>query len=125
MRQLGLLLLIPTLVFGQVQHVNKGEPSPYEGYVFTLDAERNNRKQLLDLDIYKQLDESNKRMLDLRVSENKVITEQYQLWKEQSNSLSKQLISARNDSFWKSLVYFGLGALITTGLAFGVSRATR
>jgi hypothetical protein len=117
--------MIPSLCLGQVQHINKGEPSPFEGFVFSIDAERSNRKQLLDLDIYKQLDESNKRMLDLQIKENSIVTQQYILWKDQSASLSKQLVSARNDSFWKSLVYFSLGALITTGLAFGVSRATR
>jgi hypothetical protein len=125
MRHLWLLLLIPTLTWGQVQYLPKDTPAPYTGYLFTLEAEKANRKSLLDLDIYKQLDESNKRILDLRLQENKVLTEQYQLWKGQSDSLSKQLVSARNDTFWKSLVYFGLGCLVTTGLAFAVNKATK
>lgn len=125
MRHLWLLLLIPTLTWGQVQYLPKDTPAPYTGYLFTPEAEKANRKSLLDLDIYKQLDESNKRILDLRMQENKVLTEQYQLWKEQSDSLSKQLVSARNDTFWKSLVYFGLGCIVTTGLAFAVNKATK
>jgi len=125
MRHLWLLFLIPMLSFGQVQYLPKDTPAPYTGYLFTPEAEKANRKSLLDLDIYKQLDESNRRILDLRVQENKVLTEQYQLWKGQSDSLSKQLVSARNDTFWKSLVYFGLGCLVTTGLAFAVNKATK
>lgn len=125
MRYFLLLFLISYNCIAQVQYVKKGDTVPYTGFLFTEEAERANRKSLLDLDIYKEIDESNKRMLDLRVQENKILTEQYQLWKGQSESLSKQLVSARNDTFWKSLVYFGLGCIVTTGLAFAVNKATK
>lgn len=125
MKHLLVLMLIPATVFGQVQYIEKNTPAPYSGFLFTVEAERANRKSLLDLDVYKQLDESNKRMLELRIQENKVLTDQYTLWKTQSESLSKQLVDANNNSFWKSLLYFGLGCVVTTGLAFAVTRATR
>ena len=119
------LLLISSTALGQVVHLDKGTPAPVEGYLFSLDAEKANRKSLLDLDIYKELDASSKRMLDLKTQENTILTQQYVLWKDQSASLSKQLVSARNDTFWHSLLYFSLGCIITTGLAYGVNKATR
>jgi hypothetical protein len=108
-----------------VVFLRKGEQAPFEGYHFSLEAEEKNRKSLLDLDIYKELDASNRRMLDLKTQENTILTQQYTLWKDQSASLSKQLVSARNDTFWHSLMYFTLGCLVTTGLAFAVNKATR
>lgn len=125
MRSFIALTLISSISFAQVQHLDKGQAAPFEGYIFSLEAERANRKSLLDLDVYKALDESNKRMLELRVQENQILTQQYNLWKTQSESLSKQLVESNNNSFWKSLLYFSLGALVTTGIAFGVTRATR
>lgn len=125
MRALIASLLISATSVAQVQYIQKDSIAPYTGYLFSIEAERVNRKSLLDLDVYKQLDESNKRMLDLKIQENKLLTEQYLLWKTQSDNLSKQLISARNDTFWHSLLYFGLGCLVTTGLAFAVNKATR
>jgi hypothetical protein len=119
------LLLISSIASAQVVHLDKGSPSPFEGYLFSIESEKANRKSLLDLDIYKELDASNRRMLDLKTQENTILTQQYVLWKDQSASLSKQLVSARNDTFWHSLLYFGLGCLVTTGLAYAVNKATR
>lgn len=125
MRSIITLLLISATATAQVQYIQKDTPAPYSGYLFTIEAEKANRKSLLDLDVYKELDASNKRMLELRVQENKILDSQYQLWKGQSESLSKQLVSARNDTFWHSLLYFSLGCLVTTGLAFAVNKATK
>jgi hypothetical protein len=125
MKHLYLLLLIPSLTFGQVVSVKKGDPSPYDGYLFSIEAEAKNRKMLLDLDVYKALDESNRRMLDLKTKENQVLTEQYNLWKTQSDSLSKQVIESQDKSFWRSLLYFGAGVLATTAIVYGVNQASR
>lgn len=119
------LLLISATATAQVQYIQKDAPAPYTGYIFSIESEKANRKSLLDLDVYKELDASSKRMLELKTQENTILTQQYVLWKDQSASLSKQLVSARNDTFWHSLLYFSLGCIITTGLAYGVNKATR
>jgi hypothetical protein len=51
--------------------------------------------------------------------------QQLTLYRTHNEQLAKDLVDARDSSFWKSLLYFGLGALVTTGIAFGVHQATR
>lgn len=119
------LLLIPSLALGQVQSIKKNEPAPYDGFIFTVEAEAKNRKLLLDLDIYKALDESNRRIIDLKTRENLILAEQYNIWKAQSDSLSKQVIEANDKSFWRSLLYFGIGVITTTAIVYGVNQASK
>jgi hypothetical protein len=125
MNKLLILLLIPSLTLAQVTSVKKGEAAPYDGYLFTVEAEAKNRKLLLDLDVYKALDESNRRIIDLKTRETLILTEQYNIWKSQSDSLSKQVIEANDKSFWRSLLYFGIGVVTTTAIVYGVNKASR
>lgn len=113
-----LLGLTPALLFGQVKYIEKGIPAPYSGYLFTEDAELTNRKTLIEhkfmlqeLDLYKQNED--------------ILIKQADLWKNQSRDLADQLNKKERMTFWENTLYFALGALVTTGLAFGVSRATR
>lgn len=113
-----LLALIPSFALGQVKYITKGEPAPYEGYIFSIDAELENRKTLIEHKFMVK-------QLDLYRANEDILNKQVDLWKGQSRLLSDQLVKKEQNTFWQNTLYFALGALVTTGLAFGVSRATR
>lgn len=117
-KYLILLALIPTIGLGQVKYIKKGDPAPYEGYIFTIEAELDNRKTLIEHDF-------TLKQVDLYKANQDVLNKQVELWKSQSKTLSDQLVKKEQNTFWQNTLYFALGALVTTGLAFGVSRATR
>jgi len=128
MRYLVLSLLLftqATLACNPVLHINKGEISPCEGYVFSLDAELENRKKLEEFKTLKLVDDNNLLLINLKNQQNSLITGQVKLWQDQSQILSKQLVERENSSFWHNTLYFVLGAAVTTGLAFAVNKATK
>lgn len=125
MRHLFILCLLPSLVFGQVKYVEKGEPAPFTGYLFTPEKEGEVRQDVESLKYYKLLDESNQRIIALKDKELAAVNANYAIWQKQSEQLSKELEDAKSNSFWRQTLYFGLGALLTTGLAFAVNKSTK
>jgi hypothetical protein len=102
----------------QVQYIEKGTQAPFTGYLFTPEAELKNRKDLIQLDMFRQT-------VPLLEQNNTLLTKQVDLWRTQSDELSKQLIRQERSTFWQNLGYFALGAVLTTGLAFAVNQSTK
>lgn len=109
----------------QVTYLKKDQPSPSEGYLFTLDAELQNRMKLEQLKTLLIVQDNDQQILALKDQYIKDSDNQVTLWKAQSQDLSKQLIEQQNTTFWHSILYFGLGVVSATAMAFAVSRATR
>lgn len=122
---LFLTLLTSLNALGQVQYLDKGIPAPYSGFLFTPEAEKANRLRLLERDYFEQLDVQNKHLIELQVAQTAIVQQQVDLWKGQSENLSKQLTEMKDNSFWKSLLYFGLGCILTTAVVFGVNKASK
>lgn len=126
MKNLILILCLSSYnTFAQVKYVEKGEPAPFTGYLFTPEKESEVRQQVESLKYFKLLDESNQRIIQLKDRELELIKNQGVLWQQQADQLSKQLEEARAGSFWRQTLYFGLGALVTTGLAFAVNQSSK
>lgn len=122
---LVLMASFSTSLFAQVLYVSKGDPAPYNGYIFTLGAELDNRKKLEDLKTLVLVEANDKKIIDMK---DLYITEsntEMNIWKTQAQDLSKQLAEQSNSSFWHSVLYFGLGVVASTAMAFAVSRASR
>lgn len=117
--------LLSSISFGQVSYIKKDQPSPYEGYVFSLDSELDNRKKLEQLKTLLIVNDNNQLLLNLKDQYIKESDTEINLWKSQSQDLSKQLVSQENKTFWHSLLYFGLGVASATVMAFAVSHVTR
>ena len=119
------LSLISHIAAAQVKYVEKGEPAPYTGYLFTPEKELEVRQANEALKYFKLADETNTRIIKLKDDELVLVRQQADIWKNQSDALSKELQEQKNSGFWKQTLYFGLGALLTTALAFGVNKATK
>ena len=119
------IALISGPAVAQVQYLEKGQAAPYTGYLFTPEKESEVRQTNEALKLFKLVDESNQRIIGLKDQELALVNSQSKIWRDQSEQLSKELQEQKNSSFWKQTLYFGLGALLTTALAFGVNQATK
>jgi hypothetical protein len=122
---LFLALLTSLNALGQVQYLPKDAPAPYSGFLFTPEAEKANRARLLERDYFEQLDIQNKQLIQLQITQTTLVQEQSNLWKAQSENLAKQLAAVKENTFWKNLLYFSLGSILTTAIVFGVNKASK
>jgi len=119
------LLTFSFVSVAQVRYIEKGEPAPYTGYLFTPEKEKETRFKLIDLDYYKELSEITNKRLEVSQKQQKLLDEQVVLWKNHSTDLAKEVASRDSRNFWENLMYFGLGALITVGLTYSVNQASK
>jgi hypothetical protein len=120
-----MILCFSVSSIAQVKYVEKGTPAPYTGYLFTPEKEKETRFKLIDLDYYKKLSEINTARLDNAHKQNELLSKQVDLWQNHSKELSKELATNESRSFWKNILYFGLGAIITVGLTYSVNQASK
>lgn len=118
MKYLFLLTLIPSLVFSQVLFIQKDSPAPYNGYLFTPEAEKKNADKLIELDYTIQ-------QLGIMKEEQEALKMRLVTWQDAAKSANKELVKQERARFWENTLYFGLGAVLTGVLAVGVSRAVR
>lgn len=109
----------------QVKYLEQGQQAPFTGYLFSPDKEQEARQNTEAVQHLRKLDEYNQKIIQLKDEEIQLINGQKQMWQKQSEDLSKQLQAKENSGFWKQTLYFGLGALVTTALAYGVNQATK
>lgn len=119
---LSLLLSLPTMA---VTSIDKGQPSPYKGYIFTVEEELELRNKIVEL-------EANKQRIDILVKQNGlykenelVYQEQVTLWRDTAHNLAKINAEKQNLEFWKNTFFFGLGAILTTAIVYGVAQAQK
>lgn len=105
------LFLMSLNSFAEVRYVEKNQPAPYSGYLFDVEAEKKNRLSLVDLDYFKLKSESLERESQLYKKDQTLLIEQKNLWQENSNRVTEQLIKERDQNLWTKLFYFGLGVL--------------
>jgi hypothetical protein len=98
--------------------LNKGQPAPFTGILFTPEDD----KKLRDMYIEKEALEKKFTYIQ---EDNKLLLDKSKLWQDQSEVLSKRLVEAQNDSFWKKSMFFALGVIATVGAAYAVKGATR
>jgi hypothetical protein len=120
-----LILACPAVSMAQVAYVTKDQPSPYTGYLFTLDAELQNRMKLEQLKTVLIEKSNDEQLLALKDAYIKDDTTEIAMWKVEAQDLSKQVVEQQSSTFWHSILYFGLGVISATAMAFAVSHATR
>lgn len=125
MRYLLILLLIPSIALAQVKHLNKNDKAPFSGYLFSPDKEAEVRKTNEDYKTLVLVDQNNQKLFKLKDDQIGIMDKQITLWRTQSQDLSKQLVERENSSFWKQTLFFGLGAIVTTAIVYGVNKASK
>lgn len=112
------LLLVPTLVLGQVKFIEKDTPAPYSGFLYTREESQKLRLELIEADF-------NRKELDALKKQNELLMDMASNWRTQSKQLSDELVRKERNSFWQNTLYFSLGALLTGAIAIGTYHAVK
>lgn len=120
---IALILLISTPVFGDtnVTHLLPGNPAPYEGYLFTIPAEKELRltdaklNYEQDLNIYlTKINDEYRQTVD--VMQTRI--------KDQGNEM-EQLAKIKSPGFFGKEFYFVLGAVLSGLVSYGVYKSSK
>lgn len=124
MQKLFLAFLISVNAFSATV-INKDQPSPYKGYLFTIEEEQALREKMVELDFAKQKIDLITQQNTLYVANEKIYLDQVTLWRDQAHNLAKINAEKQELQFWKNTFFFALGAALTTAIVYGVSQAQR
>lgn len=123
---LGLALLLADGAFAaDVTRIEKDQPAPYSGQLFTFKKAREVRLELLEKDKLKAFNEA----LKLNELEYKQIikndAEQMEILKEHNLKLYKLAKDNEEVSAFKKTLYFGLGVLATSLSIYGAGQLVK
>jgi hypothetical protein len=107
-----------------VKYVKQGDIVPYTGYLFSPDKEREVRLMDQDYKFTKDLNLTLTNMNKLYEENTKILEARITNKDNQIDNLNNEL-SKKSDGLLGKVGMFILGALVTTGIAYGVSRATK
>ncbi len=99
----------------QVLYIKKGDPAPFTGYVFDLEAQQKNQLSLLEKD-------NMAKQINLFKDDETLYTNQVLQWKTVATQNTERLVNIESNSFWQKTLFFGLGVLATSALAIGLSK---
>ena len=128
MNKLICLLLIFSLSFPALADfdlLNQGQAAPYTGYLITSDREKKLRMLDKELEICNNINNSYKRLDSFNSENEAILIKRLDLYKNESERLANTLAKNNSDSFWEKTLYFGLGAVLTGFIAYGVVQATK
>ncbi len=108
-----------------VVYLPKDQKAPYDGYLFTPDMEKEVRLNTINLKYSEELNASLVKINAIHKDNLQILDQRVKLYQDQSDSLAKSLESSRSTSFFEKTLYFGLGAIITGGIAYGVTKSLR
>jgi len=119
MKKLLFLLLFPLMLNAdEVKYLKKGEITPYEGYLFSLEAEKHNRSELI-------MKDNMTLQIKLLEENEKIYERQVYMWKNVATENTERLLKMERNSFWQNSLYFTLGVVVTGAIAIGVSKGMR
>ena len=121
MRILSILLILVNINICLAEDplfIEIGKPAPYTG--FLISREKAERIRLMDIDLQFQIKKG-----EILNQELTLTQDQLKRNNEYVNTLSNKVAEMKDNSMFTKIGFFILGALITGGIAFGVSRAMR
>lgn len=125
MKYLFLVLLLIHPSYAQVQYVEKGQPAPYEGFLFTREAEHKARLSNEELKYVSKVLEFQKNLEEVQTKQLSTLNERLLIRDQQIDSMAKTISESKETPWFSYIGFFLLGSLVTTGVVYGVSKAIR
>lgn len=108
-----------------VQVIEKGQTANCSGVLLSPEASKKADEAIEDSKYYKELSEKLYQRQNYTTKEIDILEKRVDLWINQSELLSEQLVKKENQNEWQKVIYFSLG-LITVGIAaYGTSKLDR
>ncbi len=113
-----LFIVTPSFAGGKSLSLLQGSPAPFTGYLIDQEKADSIRDITIDRD-------SGKKINELLSQENVLLSQRLSNSHQENDILAKRLAEARSDSTFNKIGYFILGALVTTGIAYGVAQTIK
>lgn len=118
------ILINPGIAFADdVVYINKGTPSPTDGYLFSPAKTQDTKNKLLSIDNLNMQNASYQKSIDLYKSNESSYQKQLDLYSAQNTKLISEQQSASSMTNWERAAWFFAGVL-ATGAAFTVASKT-
>ena len=130
MKHLKIFLIIVSLiscnVYGQEVHVlTQGQPAPFSGVLFPNKKANEIRKQLIQGDGYKLINESLEKSITLYKDNEKLQNEKINLLLTENINLNNRVDSLKKSNDLERVIWFSLGVLATGFALYGAKKATQ
>lgn len=123
---ISLMILLTSNCFAQdATHLNKNDPAPYEGIIFTIPRSQELRVMEIEHKEYKLLNDSLQRSQAQYEDILKLDTDKVNIVSQQNDNLAKSLEASRTSSEWTKILWFGLGVFATSAAIYGASKFTK
>ena len=99
----------------EVKYIEKGDPAPFEGYIFDLEAQDKNQFKLLQGKNFEE-------QVKYHEENAELYKEQVKEWKLVATENTERLVKMERYTFWQNALFFGLGVVATSALAIGLSK---
>lgn len=123
---LVILLLFPNLGFANckdsVQALEKGQPAPCTGLLYSEEADKKAAQDHEDAKFYKDLNLRLEQRKELTDKEINVLDKRLKLYIDQSETLAERLHKRESQTKWEKALWFGFGVLATGIAVYGASR---
>jgi hypothetical protein len=101
--------------------VEKNEPAPFRGYLFSEDKALKFRKDLLQLDTLKAMNDSYERSITLYKTNDELFNYKVNTLLQQNDKLADQLYRSKDRNDWENWAWFAFGILVTSvGVSVGL-----
>ena len=132
MKLLKIFLIIVSLVcfesnaYGEGVHLlDKGQPAPFSGVLFSNKKGNEIRRQLIEGDGYKLINESLVKSIDLYKENDKLQREKVNLLLTENINLNNRVDSLKKTNDIERIIWFSLGVLATGFALYGAKKATQ
>lgn len=123
---IALSLSITTLAFADDPlFLQKGSPSPSDGYLFSKEKTLSIRQELIEKDNQQPVIDSLNKELDLYKTNSSLKDQQLTITLQQNTNLIKEKQNAIQSESYEKIIYFGLGVLATGLAIYGAKEITK
>jgi len=114
MFKIFLISLISLNSKADVVYIERNEPAPYTGYLFTPSKAIEVKNKLIDLETQKKLNANQKKIINLQVEQLELKDEQIHYYKQRNVKLHEDLESIKKVNNYERAGWFVLGVLATS-----------
>jgi hypothetical protein len=101
------------------------QPAPYDGLLFSQEKAEEVKTKLIEGDQMKLLNDSLLKSISIYKDNDSIYTQKVNLLQQQNDSLAKSLYDERSSNFWRSVLFMGLGIVVTGLAVYGAAQINK
>jgi len=107
------------------EYIQKDTKAPYDGILLPIEKAVELRKNIIELQTLKAINESYKRSIQMYEENIQLGDQKYNVLLKETNNLSSALSDARKSNDLQKMLWFGLGVLASGFAFYGAKKVTQ